>query len=233
MKAIKNKISGFFKKNREYIKPFFVLFVVISFLGNFDNIAMLFNKRIIDNSVTSMIESSEIVKTINAPIVKQQQEEWQANHPDQKPQEEIAKNYVFEGSYIEIPKLGVKAFLSFPLTDTKSEVEKALIGHVMFFPGSAYPGEKGDVFLLAHSAPPNWPWDYKIFNTINQLDSGDTVLVYFNNRLFRYSVVRNFMIKPGETIAPSNSGSYSMHLLTCWPPGSSKNRMVVEAVISQ
>jgi LPXTG-site transpeptidase (sortase) family protein len=126
--------------------------------------------------------------------------------------------------------LGVKADLSFPLTDSKTEVEKALIGHVMFFPGSAYPGEKGDTFLLAHSAPSNWPWDYKIFNTINQLESGDTILVYFNNRLFRYSAVKSFIIKPGETIAPSNAGQYSLHLLTCWPPGSSKNRMVVEAV---
>lgn len=218
----------FLEKNKELIKPFFVLFIIISFLGNFDNIAILFNKRIIDNSVVSMIESSEIVKTINAPIIEQQQIEWQQNNPNQVPQQEVAKNYVFEGSYIEIPKLGIKADLSFPLTDSKEEVEKALIGHVMFFPGSAYPGEKGDVFLLAHSAPNNWPWDYKIFNTINQLETGDTILVYFNNRLFRYNVVKNFIIKPGETIVPTSVGQYSIHLLTCWPPGSSKNRMVVE-----
>ncbi len=223
-------------KHKPLIRPFFVLFIFFVLVLNFNQIIWLFNKRAIDDAVAGMMESSQLISSL-------ERNQYQTNTSNNsngnnstqegevKQVAEMAKNYIFENAFLEIPKIGIRAPISFPETGGEQEISKALIGHAMHFPGSAYPGEKGDVFFLSHSAPMNWSSDYRIFNNINQLESGDTVLVNFNNRTFRYKVLKNFIIKPGEGIAPSNNSSYSMHLMTCWPPGSSKNRMVVEAVM--
>ncbi|HNZ84083.1 MAG TPA: sortase [Candidatus Pacearchaeota archaeon] len=234
-KFFENKFSGIIQRHKPLFRPFIFLFIFFVIVLNFNQIIWVFNKRAVDDAVKGMMESSKIIESI-----KQQEETGQSisfngsqsnQEGELKPITEIQKNYILEGSYLEIPKIGIKADISFPVSDSLEEVNKALIGHAMHFPGSAFPGEKGDVFFLSHSAPLNWSADYRIFNNINQLESGDTILAHFNNRTYRYIVVKNFIIKPGESIAPSNESAYSMHLMTCWPPGKSLNRMVVEAIM--
>lgn len=231
---LKNNFFGIVKRHKPLLRPFILLFIFFVIVLNFNQIIWIFNRRALDDAVKGMMESSKIIESL-----KQQELSGQslslndsASLPgEQKTVAEIQKNYVLQGSYLEIPKIGIRADISFPTSDSVEEVNKALIGHAMHFPGSAFPGEKGDVFFLSHSAPLNWSADYRIFNDINQLGADDTILVHFNSRTYRYKVIKSFLIKPGENISPSNESAYSMHLMTCWPPGKSSGRMVVEAVM--
>jgi len=97
------------------------------------------------------------------------------------------------------------------------------------------PGEKGQTIVLGHSAPPNWP-DIKydnVFSLINELEKGDEVFVYFNNKEYIYSVETKVFLEIGQDIPESNltNSENMLILISCWPPGKNIKRIAVTAYL--
>jgi len=110
---------------------------------------------------------------------------------------------------------------------------KDLDAGVVFYPGSVYPGQTGQMIILGHSAPPGWPtikhdW---VFTDLDKLSVGDTVLIDVNNKQYTYIVKQKDIIKKGADV-PTNSSVTTNNVLTlisCWPPGKDYQRIAVQA----
>jgi LPXTG-site transpeptidase (sortase) family protein len=126
-----------------------------------------------------------------------------------------------------IPRIQISVPLIF--VNSETEVPKALDRGVVLWPGSAKPGEKGETIILGHSAPKNWPkikYDW-VFTDIGQLEKGDKVLIYFQNKKFQYSVIQKIFLKKGQEIPEIKKDKNFLILISCWPPGKDLKRIAV------
>ncbi|MFI0451456.1 sortase [Actinomadura sp. 6N118] len=108
----------------------------------------------------------------------------------------------------------------------KARLRRA-IGH---YPGTAKPGQPGNVALLGHRTTGRAP-----FRKLNRLTKGDLIIFKIRSRAFRYVVRRIRIISPSRTNVlhpvPFRAGrtpkrSY-VSLITCHPMGSDAKRLVV------
>lgn len=97
-------------------------------------------------------------------------------------------------------------------------------------PGSALPGEKGNLFISGHSALNRFiPGQRAIFAKLMDLKKGDEILVEAANSKFKYRVVEIKVVDPSDLSvipAPDEVGRY-ISLMTCVPPGLNYKRLVV------
>lgn len=104
------------------------------------------------------------------------------------------------------------------------------------FPGSALPGEKGNVFITGHSSLPQLfkPGNFKaIFANLPKIKKGDEVIVEAGGQKFVYKVEGMKVVSPEETWvinSPDQTGRY-LTLMTCVPPGLYLKRLVVFATL--
>ena len=112
------------------------------------------------------------------------------------------------------------------------EYQKALTQGVAHASGTATPDQFGNVFIFAHSAT-NWYQanDYNaVFYLLNKLVAGDSIIVYFENIPYNYSVDEIKFVKPAEVDYLSNNlNTNQLTLMTCWPPGTTLKRLIVVA----
>ena len=140
---------------------------------------------------------------------------------------------------IIIPKLGKNVPLvdvpdyqgvSFDNLEDKfmSELQKGIIR----YPGTAKPGEEGNSFIFGHSS--NYPWikgDYNnVFALLDKLTFGDEIIVYYNQQKFVYVIKEKKVVKPGNvSVMKREEGKKELSLMTCWPVGTTLNRLLVFA----
>jgi LPXTG-site transpeptidase (sortase) family protein len=105
------------------------------------------------------------------------------------------------------------------------------LGHL---PGSALPGEKGNVFITGHSSLPQLfrPGNYKtIFANLPNLKKGDEIIVEAGGQRFEYFLQSLKIVDPKDTSVinpPEENGRY-LTLMTCVPPGLNFKRLIVLA----
>jgi LPXTG-site transpeptidase (sortase) family protein len=131
---------------------------------------------------------------------------------------------------IEIPKIKISAPLI--VVGKEEEVKKALDRGVILWPGSALPGEKGQVIILGHSAPPNWPkikYDW-VFSNLNLLEKGDEIFVYFKKKKYAYRVEDKIFLNRGQELPKTDPERSVLFLISCWPPGKDFRRIAIEAL---
>jgi LPXTG-site transpeptidase (sortase) family protein len=101
-------------------------------------------------------------------------------------------------------------------------------------PGSALPGEKGNVFVTGHSSLTQFfrQDNYKaIFANLPKLDKGDEIFINAGGTEYKYVVEGLRVVDPSEVWVinpPDNEGRY-LTLMTCVPPGLSTKRLIVLA----
>lgn len=106
--------------------------------------------------------------------------------------------------------------------------------HLSHLPGSALPGEKGNVFISGHSSLPQFfkPDNYKtIFSKLPDIKKGAVINVEAGGQKYEYIVKGLTVVDPQETWVinpPDQSGRY-LSLMTCVPPGLYIKRLVVLA----
>ncbi|HUV47009.1 MAG TPA: sortase [Candidatus Bathyarchaeia archaeon] len=109
------------------------------------------------------------------------------------------------------------------------EVKKTLVQ----YPGTAFPGEFGNVVIFGHSVLPAFynPKDYKtIFSTIPTLEKGDQILVSSDGIEFIYEVVFYKEVKPEDIdILEQRFDQQTLSLVTCVPPGTYLRRGIIIA----
>lgn len=106
--------------------------------------------------------------------------------------------------------------------------------HLSHLPGSALPGEKGNIFISGHSSLPQFfrVSNYKtIFSKLPDIKKGDSIFITAGGQKFTYIVKGLTIVDPKETWvinSPDQTGRY-LTLMTCVPPGLNTRRLIVLA----
>lgn len=101
-------------------------------------------------------------------------------------------------------------------------------------PGTALPGETGNVFITGHSSFAQFykPDNYKaIFANLPNVKKGDQVLIQAGAQVFTYEIKGLNIVDPknvGVINPPEPNGRY-LTLMTCVPPGLYLKRLIVLA----
>ena len=135
--------------------------------------------------------------------------------------------------FIEIPKLKANAqvFPNVP-ANNKEVYLKALQKGVAHAAGTGFPGEGKTIFLFAHStdSPFNFVRYNAVFMLLNNLVAGDKVNLFFSGKTYIYQVVDKKIVKDNRTdLVTLPAGGELLLLQTCWPPGTTWNRLVIFA----
>lgn len=97
-------------------------------------------------------------------------------------------------------------------------------------PGSALPGEKGNLFISGHSAVSRFFGGKKgVFAKLSDLKKGDEIIIEAGNSKFVYRVSQIKIVDPSDLSVistPDEVGRY-ISLMTCVPPGLNFRRLVV------
>jgi len=102
---------------------------------------------------------------------------------------------------------------------------------VIRYPGSALPGQDGNAFVFGHSS--NFPWiegEYNdVFALLDKVVFDDEVVVYYGQEKYTYKIRTKNVIRPGDvSVLKSNEkGGSQITLMTCWPIGTTLNRLVL------
>jgi len=136
-----------------------------------------------------------------------------------------------------IKSIGVEAPVVIGQSINKKLLEKDLNRGVVYYPGSVLPGENGQMVILGHSAPPNWPhikYDY-IFSNIENLNPGDQIILNFNNTQYIYAVTDKKIIQQGQDFINDEAilSNNILTLISCWPPGKNYQRITVTAQLQK
>jgi len=131
---------------------------------------------------------------------------------------------------ISIPKLKIqKATVSTTSTD--------LSKHLVNYPGTAVPAQKGNSVIFGHSTLPQLfnPSDYKtIFATAYLLKVGDTVEANVNGVTYNYKIFNISVVEPDDTsIFTQNLSDSYLTLVTCTPPGTTWKRLIIKAKLEK
>ena len=132
-----------------------------------------------------------------------------------------------------IPKLNIDVPINFDIST--SEVMEAMnhgVAHYRINGASAYPGEVGNFVVMGHSAGDIYSSNqYKfIFSGLERLAVGDIMYVHYDSVRYTYKMVGNEIIWPTEVSKlVINTDKPMMTLVTCWPLGTSRQRLLISA----
>lgn len=132
-----------------------------------------------------------------------------------------------------VPVVGVKNenLIARKWNDLESDIQKALQNGVVHYPGTALPGDNGNVVITGHSS--YYAWDagrFKdVFSLLHDVRMGDRVVVYFNQKKFIYEVnnIKVVLPKDVDVLGPTNFEQLT--LITCTPIGTNLKRLIVTA----
>lgn len=104
------------------------------------------------------------------------------------------------------------------------------LGHL---PGTALPGERGNVFITGHSSLPFAPGNKRIpfFANLPNIKKGDDVFIDALGQRFNYVVMGMKIVDPKDmtVVAPPDKEGRYLTLMTCVPPGFNTKRLIVLA----
>lgn len=116
--------------------------------------------------------------------------------------------------------------------DLEKHIQKSLENGIVLYPGTANPGEVGNVFLTGHSS--YYPWAdgrYKdVFAMLGQLEVGDEYFIYSHQKKYTYRIREKKEVKPTniEVLSQPKNEKIST-LMTCWPVGTTLRRLILVA----
>lgn len=132
-----------------------------------------------------------------------------------------------------IPKIGANARVVAnvdPVNEPQYlEALKVGIAHAA---GTAFPGEGGHIFLFAHST--DYIWNIGSYNAVfyllYKMEVGDEINIFYKGQRYMYKVTDREIIEPDQTdVLTKSTPSEVLTLQTCWPPGTTLKRLIVNA----
>jgi sortase A len=139
---------------------------------------------------------------------------------------DTSKNLPVKTYSISIPKIGIENAIV-------STVDTDLTSHLVHFPGTAIPPERGTAAIFGHSTLPHLfdRNNYKtIFANIHEVKIGDNIIANVNNTLYTYNIFAIEITDPEDSsyLTQSYDSSY-IYIITCTPPGTTWKRLIVKA----
>jgi sortase A len=93
------------------------------------------------------------------------------------------------------------------------------------WPGSADPGQLGNAVFAGHRVTHSHP-----FRRINELVPGDEIIFKMQNGTFTYKMTKFQIVSPKDVHIVNPTQDATLTLFACHPPGSARQRYVVNAV---
>jgi LPXTG-site transpeptidase (sortase) family protein len=131
-----------------------------------------------------------------------------------------------------IPKINVEIPVDYSETSTnEASIENDLEGGVVHYPTTVQPGQDGNTAFFGHSSNNIFnPGKYKFaFVLLHTLVNGDTFYLTYNDKIYVYKVISHTIVSPSDVgvLGPVSGQTATATLITCDPPGTSINRLVV------
>jgi len=133
---------------------------------------------------------------------------------------------------IVIPKIEAKSKI-IPNVDPfdDNQYKDALKKGIAHAKNTYFPGQGRGIFLFAHSTDSSLNVaDYNaVFFRLRELEMGDQLIIFRNNKKFEYKVTHKFIAEPSETSWLIPKDKEELILQTCDPPGTAKKRLLIIA----
>ncbi len=211
-----------------------IIYLASFFIINWNDVSWIFNYREVSGIVSDFFNPYPSIdaSTINAYFFPNHSQQVQLTQA----LSEVKTVYTDKQNVLEIPKISVETPIIFSTSSEKNSITKDLDSGVVYYPGSVFPGQAGQIVILGHSAPPGWPkvkhdW---VFSDLEKLSAGDKILINLNHKQYTYIVKQKTIIQRGEEV-PTNGLSANNNVLTlisCWPPGKDYQRIAVQAELA-
>lgn len=113
----------------------------------------------------------------------------------------------------------------------EKDMQEALRYGVIHYPGTARPGQQGNIVITGHSSYFLWdPGRFKdVFAVLHDVRLGDQILLYNDQKRYIYQVTNIKKIWPSELDVLQPSTENKLTLITCTPVGTNAKRLIVEA----
>ncbi|MGE5393078.1 MAG: sortase [Candidatus Saccharibacteria bacterium] len=133
-----------------------------------------------------------------------------------------------------IPALGIDAPILYPTEASEQTFQQHLQNGVVHYPGTAGPGQLGNVYIFGHSSDYLWAkGDYKnVFAVLPRIKVGDRVILTDGNgREFVYKVSETMVAEPTDTslLGQKDYQDKFLTLQTSYPLGTALKRFIVIA----
>jgi LPXTG-site transpeptidase (sortase) family protein len=116
----------------------------------------------------------------------------------------------------------------------EQQMQVGLSYGVVTYPHGVPPGERGTLIIAGHSSPPDERAAKhsfgKVFEKLPDLTIGAEITVRFGTTSVTYEVADTMIVSPGDTsILAQQKDESLLKLITCYPIGSVKDRLVIIA----
>jgi len=98
--------------------------------------------------------------------------------------------------------------------------------------GTSFPGQPGVTYLFAHSTDTifNVPRFNAVFYLLNDIKTGERIVLFFNNKRFDYIVTESKITEPEDvSYFTMKTPEQILVMQTCYPPGTTWKRLLVIA----
>ena len=131
-----------------------------------------------------------------------------------------------------IPKINVEIPVDYSINTTNENViENDLQQGVIHYPTTSLPGQTGNTAFFGHSSNNILnPGKYKFaFVLLHDLVEGDVFYLTYGGKVYAYKVFSTQIVNPNDVsvLNPVAGHAATATLITCDPPGTSINRLVV------
>tara|TARA_Y100000310_G_C20475860_1_gene712366 strand:+ start:100 stop:885 length:786 start_codon:yes stop_codon:yes gene_type:complete len=165
-------------------------------------------------------------------------------HTDQS-DTDLSKWNVVQDYNLSIPSIDLEAPVLLPTRKywnrrewnlLEKQMQVGLVHGSVAYPHSVRPGERGTFFLAGHSSPPNGfvaGSEYgNIFARVPELEIGDTISLSTDGEAVEYRVRSSEVVPASATeILLQQEDEKVLKIITCFPVGTTKDRMIVTAVL--
>jgi LPXTG-site transpeptidase (sortase) family protein len=130
-----------------------------------------------------------------------------------------------------IPKINLDVPVVYDETSTDEKaVQRALEDGVLHYATTTNPGELGNTVIFGHSSNNILNrGKYKFaFVLLNRLQNGDTFMLHYEGKRYVYRVTETKIVPPTDvSVLSPTAKPATVTLITCDPPGTAINRLVV------
>ena len=136
------------------------------------------------------------------------------------------------GRSVPIVEMGTENIEGENWTDLEKQIQSGLQKGVVHYPGTAKPGQTGNVFITGHSS--YYPWDpgkFKdVFAVLGKLEVGDEYYVYYDQKKYTYKVTEKIEVTPDNVnVLQQPHDKKVSTLMTCTPVGTTLRRLIIRA----
>lgn len=227
----KSKFTELYEFSTAILK-FFVLFLffflVVNFPAYYKQIDYLIKTNILKNGYKNrQVNLTDIAK--NTPS-NDQLEAIKKEKESANIELNNKLNNLIGNNQLVIPKISLKAPIVW--NSNPANILNDLKNGVAHYKGTGLPGQNNsNIFITGHSS--NFIWDdgkfKQVFALIDRLENNDRIYLSYDNKPYIFSVEAKKTVSPKEVEVLNPQDHSLVSLMTCYPVGTTLNRMIVQA----